>query len=233
MESPRSPGCSWKPRLSFIDVTCKNDNQDLVGCEKTEDTSPKKESPDETVATKLIINEPVDLSPEGFKPIHRGRASTISHTPDHHPGLCPVETIRARSPSLDAASTLDSVQAVSFEQCEMVASELQDSLRRALSLYRTVTTAGPAANLDHGKIAGLLTETFGMVKKELSSLEDDDSEAAMHEDLSPQHEDCQEKLEPSVSQESQHLGDDKTLALLQQYSELLLQAVEKRMDKKL
>ncbi|XP_066464409.1 mitogen-activated protein kinase-binding protein 1 isoform X2 [Eleutherodactylus coqui] len=239
MESPRSPrslGCSWKPRLSFPDLTCKNDNQASGGCEKVqmEDTSHQKNSPEETVTAKLIINEPVDLSPEGFQPLHRVRASTIGHTPDYHPGLCPVETIRPRSPSVDAASTLDSAQAVSFEQGEMIASELQDSLRRALSLYRSVTTAGSSANLNHGKIAGLLTETFGMVKRELDSLKDDeDREVAMHEDLSPQHEDCREDLDPSVSHGSQPLGDDKTLALLQQYSELLLQAVEKRMDKKL
>ncbi|XP_073494928.1 mitogen-activated protein kinase-binding protein 1 isoform X5 [Phyllobates terribilis] len=236
--SPRSPGCSWKPRLSFADLTCKNDHEASGGCDKgqSEDTSHKKPSLEENVAINLIINEPidtVDLSPEGFKPMHRSRAATIGHTPDHHPGLCPVETIRPRSPSLDAASTLDSAQAVSFEQCEMIASELQDSLRRALTLYRSVTTAGPAANLDHGKMAGLLTETFGMVKRELDSLKDANPEPAIHEDSSPQQEACKEKLDPSVPRGSRHLGDDKTLALLQQYSELLLQAVEKRMDKKL
>ncbi|XP_075179018.1 mitogen-activated protein kinase-binding protein 1-like [Anomaloglossus baeobatrachus] len=115
----------------------------------------------------------------------------------------------------------------------MIASELQDSLRRAMSLYRSVTTAGPAANLDHGKIAGLLSETFGMVKRELDSLKDADPEPEMHEDSSPQKEDHKEKLEPSASRGPRQLGDDKTLALRQQYLELLLQAVEKRMDKKL
>ncbi|XP_073442677.1 mitogen-activated protein kinase-binding protein 1 isoform X8 [Dendrobates tinctorius] len=236
--SPRSPGCSWKPRLSFADLTYKNDHETSGGFEKvqSEDTSHKKQSSEENVEINLVISEPIDtltLSLEGFKPVHRARASTISHTPDLHPGLCPVETIRPRSPSLDVASTLDSAQAVSLEQCEMIASELQDSLHRALSLYRSVTTAGPAANLDHGKMAGLLTETFGMVKRELDSLNDADPEPAMHEDSSPQQEDCKEKPDPTVSRGSRHLGDDKTLALLQQYSELLLQAVEKRMDKKL
>lgn len=32
---------------------------------------------------------------------------------------------------------------------------------------------------------------------------------------------------------SRHFGDEQTLALLEQYSKLLLQAVERRMDKKL
>ncbi|KAG9481354.1 hypothetical protein GDO78_010541 [Eleutherodactylus coqui] len=280
MESPRSPrslGCSWKPRLSFPDLTCKNDNQASGGCEKVqmEDTSHQKNSPEETVTAKLIINEPVDLSPEGFQPLHRVRASTIVHTPDYHPGLCPVETIRPRSPSVDAASTLDSgghrgqpllVSPFLSPVCvgdlttpsHLSASSLWPvsscpHLSRFISYSQNgealhfffdscllvfkvsgVTTAGSSANLNHGKIAGLLTETFGMVKRELDSLKDDeDREVAMHEDLSPQHEDCREDLDPSVSHGSQPLGDDKTLALLQQYSELLLQAVEKRMDKKL
>ncbi|KAM4011992.1 mitogen-activated protein kinase-binding protein 1-like isoform 1-T3 [Anomaloglossus baeobatrachus] len=101
------------------------------------------------------------------------------------------------------------------------------------STRESVTTAGPAANLDHGKIAGLLSETFVMVKRELDSLKDADPEPEMHEDSSPQKEDHKEKLEPSASRGPRQLGDDKTLALRQQYLELLLQAVEKRMDKKL
>uniref|UniRef100_A0A8C3BEM4 Mitogen-activated protein kinase binding protein 1 n=1 Tax=Cairina moschata TaxID=8855 RepID=A0A8C3BEM4_CAIMO len=64
---------------------------------------------------------------------------------------------------------------ISIEQCEHVVSELQDSMRKAIHLYR-------------------------MDEEEL----------------------------PKVS-----LGDEQTLALLEQYSELLLQAVERRMDKKL
>lgn len=87
-------------------------------------------------------------------------------------------------------------------------------------------------------MAGLLSETFGIVKKELDSLKGD-SQTDMDEGSSPQLEECTENLEfqvdddSLVSQGSQHLGDDKTLALLQQYSELLLQAVEKKLDKKL
>ncbi|XP_068110394.1 mitogen-activated protein kinase-binding protein 1 isoform X2 [Hyperolius riggenbachi] len=242
--SPRSPGCSWKPRLSFNDLTCKNESlvapaasdkghQELIGHSKG--------SP-EDVNTNIKINEPldkVDLCSDLIKPIPRGRASTISHTPDNHPGLCPVETIRPRSPSLNATSTLNSAQPVSFEQCAVIASELQDSLRKALTLYRSVTTADPTTTQDQCKMAGLLTETFGIVKRELDSLKDGECQEAAGEEPSLQQEECKENLElpedgsMSAAQGSQHLGDDKTLALLQQYSELLLQAVEKRMDKKL
>lgn len=87
-------------------------------------------------------------------------------------------------------------------------------------------------------MAGLLSETFGIVKKELDSLKGD-SQTDMDDGSLPHLEECTENLEfqvdddSLVSQGSQHLGDDKTLALLQQYSELLLQAVEKKLDKKL
>uniref|UniRef100_A0A669Q446 Mitogen-activated protein kinase binding protein 1 n=1 Tax=Phasianus colchicus TaxID=9054 RepID=A0A669Q446_PHACC len=92
---------------------------------------------------------------------------------------------------------------ISVEQCEHVVSELQDSMRKAIHLYRAVKSS-----TDKDKIAGLLTETFSLMKKELDSLKDE------------------EELPKS-------LGDEQTLALLEQYSELLLQAVERRMDKKL
>ncbi|XP_063803972.1 mitogen-activated protein kinase-binding protein 1 isoform X2 [Pseudophryne corroboree] len=287
IESPRSPGSSWKPKLSFTDLTCRSDSR------ASEDIAYTKQHPEDPLATNPKLNElehRVDFGSESLKPIPRGRASTIGHTPDHNPGLCPVETIRPRSPSLNAASSLDSgghrgpplvvspfkspicvsdlaipshlspsslwpfsscshlsrfishsqnVQPVSVEQCELIASELQDSLRRALSLYRSVTAVGPATSMDHCKIADRLTETFGMVKRELDSLKDGECDAGMGEDLSPRGVDDSSNLElpedgdSSTVHGSQQLGDDKTLALLQQYSELLLQAVEKRMDKKL
>ncbi|XP_075050712.1 mitogen-activated protein kinase-binding protein 1-like isoform X2 [Mixophyes fleayi] len=235
IESPRSPGFSWKPKLSITDMTCRSDNR------TSEDISSRKGSLEEAVMTNCKLNEHehrVDSGSECLKPSYRGRASTIGHTPDHNPGLCPVETIRPRSPSLNAASAQDSVHPVSFEQCEMIASELQDSLRRALNLYRSVTISGPATNMDHCKIADCLTETFGIVKRELDSLKDGDSGTGMGEDLSSCGQEYSSNLELPVDGDSsvhgsQQLGDDKTLALLQQYSELLLQAVEKRMDKKL
>lgn len=111
--SPRSPGCSWKPRLSFTDLTCRSDNQVSGGSEKGSLESPgsTKGSPDDASPINIKMNanqDKVDLSLDIIKPVPRGRASTIGHTPDNHSGLCPVETIRPRSPSLNAASALNS-----------------------------------------------------------------------------------------------------------------------------
>ncbi|XP_039922493.1 mitogen-activated protein kinase-binding protein 1 isoform X1 [Hirundo rustica] len=123
---------------------------------------------------------------------------------------------------------------ISIEQCEHVVSELQDSMRRALRLYRRVLNDTESSS-DKDKIAGLLTETFSSMKKELDSLKDaeelpKDKEALVkpQDNTGPLNEGGGANLPSPKS-----LGDEQTLALLEQYSELLLQAVERRMDKKL
>ncbi|XP_029894094.1 mitogen-activated protein kinase-binding protein 1 isoform X5 [Aquila chrysaetos chrysaetos] len=123
---------------------------------------------------------------------------------------------------------------ISVEQCEHVVSELQDSMRKAIHLYRMVLN-DTESSTDKDKIAGLLTETFSSMKKELDSLKDEEELPKVKEVLakpqdtiSPMNEGCGANLPSPKS-----LGDEQTLALLEQYSELLLQAVERRMDKKL
>ncbi|XP_042739640.1 mitogen-activated protein kinase-binding protein 1 isoform X3 [Lagopus leucura] len=122
---------------------------------------------------------------------------------------------------------------ISVEQCEHVVSELQDSMRKAIHLYRAVLN-DTESSTDKDKIAGLLTETFSLMKKELDSLKDEEELPKVKEVLTkPQdtarslNDKCGANL-PSPK----NLGDEQTLALLEQYSELLLQAVERRMDKK-
>ncbi|XP_054256276.1 mitogen-activated protein kinase-binding protein 1 [Indicator indicator] len=123
---------------------------------------------------------------------------------------------------------------ISVEQCEHVVSELQDSMRRAMHLYRMVLN-DTESSTDKDKIAGLLTQTFSSMKKELDSLKDEEELPKVkgvmekpQDTTTPLNEGCGANLPSSKS-----LGDEQTLALLEQYSELLLQAVERRMDKKL
>lgn len=92
------------------------------------------------------------------------------------------------------------------------------------------------SSTDKDKIAGLLTETFSSLKKELDSLKDEEELPKVKEVLvKPQ--DTTSPLNEVVNGANlpspKSLGDEQTLALLEQYSELLLQAVERRMDKKL
>ncbi|NXE46998.1 MABP1 protein, partial [Casuarius casuarius] len=173
-------------------------------------------------------------SPESALPKYRERITGIACVLDDQPGLCPLDPIRARSPTSITASAQVSEPSISVEQCEHVVSELQDSMRKAIHLYRMVLN-DTESSTDKDKIAGLLTETFSLMKKELDSLKDEEELPKAKEVLAkpqdttrPLNEGCSANPPSPKS-----LGDEQTLALLEQYSELLLQAVERRMDKKL
>ncbi|NXO98795.1 MABP1 protein, partial [Certhia brachydactyla] len=251
-QSPQSPAGASKKKPSFPEIRAsKRENQtagSLVPGREVP-TGIAKESPvdypvsrtdcqDEPGITSLKLREVSESqhlrSPESTLPRGRERITGIACVLDSQPGLCPLDPIRPRSPTSITASAQVSESGISIEQCEHVVSELQDSMRRALHLYRRVLN-DTESSTDKDKIAGLLTETFSSMKKELDSLKDSeelpkDKEALVkpQDNTSPLNEGCGANLPSPKS-----LGDEQTLALLEQYSELLLQAVERRMDKKL
>ncbi|OWK62633.1 Mitogen-activated protein kinase-binding protein 1 [Lonchura striata] len=251
-QSPQSPAGASKKKPSFPEVRAsKRENQTagflVPGREVS--TGLAKESPvdypvsrtdcqDEPGVTSLKLREVSEgqhlRSPESTLPRGRERITGIACVLDSQPGLYPLDPIRPRSPTAITASARVSESGISIEQCEHVVSELQDSMRRALHLYRRVLN-DMESSTDKDKIAGLLTETFSSMKKELDSLKDaeelpKDKEALVkpQDNTSPLNEGCGANPPSPKS-----LGDEQTLALLEQYSELLLQAVERRMDKKL
>ncbi|XP_044292302.1 mitogen-activated protein kinase-binding protein 1 isoform X2 [Varanus komodoensis] len=146
--------------------------------------------------------------------------------------LCSFESSGPRSPpSVAALAEHSGGSSISVEQCKHVVSELQDSMRKAIRLYRMVS-ANTESSADKNEIAGLLTDTFSVMKKELDSLKNGNEFQRKKEALvKPQ--DPVVMPSGSVLSSPQHFGNEQTLALLEQYSELLLQAVERRMDKKL
>ncbi|NWT84325.1 MABP1 protein, partial [Lanius ludovicianus] len=251
-QSPQSPAGPSKKKPSFPEVRAsKRENQtsgSLVPGREIPTGLAKESSVDYPVSrtdcqdepgvTSLKLREVSEgqplRSPESMLPSGRERITGIACVLDSQPGLCPLDPIRPRSPTSIAASAQVSESGISIEQCEHVVSELQDSMRRALHLYRRVLN-DTESSTDKDKIAGLLTETFSSMKKELDSLKDaeelpKDKEALVkpQDNTSPLNEGCGANLPSPKS-----LGDEQTLALLEQYSELLLQAVERRMDKKL
>ncbi|NXJ18946.1 MABP1 protein, partial [Dicrurus megarhynchus] len=251
-QSPQSPAGASKKKPSFPEVRAsKRENQTAGSLVPGREipTGLAKESPvdypvsrtdcqDEPGVTSLKLREVSEgqllRSPESTLPRGRERITGIACLLDSQPGLCPLDPIRPRSPTSITASAQVSESGISIEQCEHVVSELQDSMRRALRLYRRVLN-DTESSTDKDKIAGLLTETFSSMKKELDSLKDaeelpKDKEALVkpQNNASPLKEGCGANLPSPKS-----LGDEQTLALLEQYSELLLQAVERRMDKKL
>ncbi|NXI30761.1 MABP1 protein, partial [Sterrhoptilus dennistouni] len=251
-QSPQSPAGASKKKPSFPEVRAsKRENQAAGSLASGREipTGLAKEGPvdypvsrtdcqDEPGVTSLKLREVSEgqhpRSPESTLPRGRERITGIACVLDSQPGLCPLDPIRPRSPTSVTASAQVSELGISIEQCEHVVSELQDSMRRALHLYRRVLN-DTESSTDKDKIAGLLTETFSSMKKELDSLKDaeelpKDKEAQVkpQDKTSPVNEECGANLPSPKS-----LGDEQTLALLEQYSELLLQAVERRMDKKL
>ncbi|NXQ64352.1 MABP1 protein, partial [Anthoscopus minutus] len=251
-QSPQSPAGASKKKPSFPEVRASKRENQTAGTlvpGREVPTGLAKESPvdypvsrtdcqAESGVTSLKLREVSEgqhiRSPESTLPRGREQITGIACVLDSQPGLCPLDPIRPRSPTSITASAQVSESGISIEQCEHVVSELQDSMRRALHLYRRVLN-NTESSTDKDKIAGLLTETFSSMKKELDSLKDaeelpKDKEAPVkpQDNASPLNEGCGANLPSPKS-----LGDEQTLALLEQYSELLLQAVERRMDKKL
>ncbi|NWU75767.1 MABP1 protein, partial [Onychorhynchus coronatus] len=251
-QSPQSPAGASKKKPSFPEVRAsKRENQTAGSLVPSREipTGLAKESPvdcsvsrtdcqDEPGVSNLKLRELSESrhlkSPEGTLPRCRERITGITCVLDNQPGLCPLDPIRPRSPTSITALAQVSESGISIEQCKHVVSELQDSMRKAVHLYRMVLN-NTESSTDKDKIADLLTETFSSMKKELDSLKDEEELPKVEEVLakpqdntSPLNEGCGANL-PSPK----GLGDEQTLALLEQYSELLLQAVERRMDKKL
>ncbi|XP_017667111.1 PREDICTED: mitogen-activated protein kinase-binding protein 1 isoform X4 [Lepidothrix coronata] len=251
-QSPQSPAGASKKKPSFPEVRAsKRENQTAGSLVPSREipTGLAKESQvdcsvsrtdcqDEPGVSNLKLRELSEglhlRSPEGTLPRCRERITGIACVLDNQPGLCPLDSIRPRSPTSITALAQVSESGISIEQCEHVVSELQDSMRKAIHLYRMVLN-NTESSTDKDKIAGLLTETFSSMKKELDSLKDEEELPKVEEVLAkpqdntnPLNEGCGANL-PSPK----GLGDEQTLALLEQYSELLLQAVERRMDKKL
>uniref|UniRef100_A0A8C9JMC0 Mitogen-activated protein kinase-binding protein 1 n=1 Tax=Panthera tigris altaica TaxID=74533 RepID=A0A8C9JMC0_PANTA len=102
--------------------------------------------------------------------------------------------------------------AVSLEQCEQLVAELQGNVRQAVRLYHLVAGC-KTPSAEQSRITQLLRNTFSSVKQELEAL----AGAVL----------CSPGGSPGA------VGAEQTQALLEQYSELLLRAVERRMERRL
>ncbi|KAM5235551.1 mitogen-activated protein kinase-binding protein 1 isoform 1-T1 [Ctenodactylus gundi] len=111
-----------------------------------------------------------------------------------------------------AALGQDSAVAVGLEQCEQLVAELRRNMRQAARLYHSVAGC-KTPSAEQSRIAQLLRDAFSSVRQELEAL----TGAALSS--------------PGGSPGA--VGAEQTQALLEQYSELLLRAVERRMERKL
>ncbi|XP_032273115.1 mitogen-activated protein kinase-binding protein 1 isoform X4 [Phoca vitulina] len=135
----------------------------------------------------------------------RGPENLQPLSPEKTPS--PMECIRP-----GAALSQDSEPAVSLEECEQLVAELQGSVRQAVRLYHLVAGC-KTPSAEQSRIAQLLRNTFSSVRQELEAL----AGAVL----------CSPGGSPGA------VGAEQTQALLEQYSELLLRAVERRMERRL
>ncbi|XP_037358175.1 mitogen-activated protein kinase-binding protein 1 isoform X2 [Talpa occidentalis] len=111
-----------------------------------------------------------------------------------------------------AAPSQDSEPAVSLEQCQHLVAELQGNMRQAMRLYHLVASC-KTPSAEQSRITQLLRNTFSSVRQELETL------------TGP--------VLSSPGGSPGSVGAEQTQALLEQYSELLLRAVERRMERRL
>ncbi|XP_062061688.1 mitogen-activated protein kinase-binding protein 1 isoform X2 [Lepus europaeus] len=135
----------------------------------------------------------------------RGPENLQSPTPEKTPN--PMECTRP-----GAALSQDSEPTVSLQECERLVAELRASVRQAVRLYHSVAGC-KTPSAEQSRITQLLRDTFSSVRQELEAL----AGAAL----------------PSPGGSPGAVGAEQTQALLEQYSELLLRAVERRMERKL
>ncbi|XP_060790380.1 mitogen-activated protein kinase-binding protein 1 isoform X2 [Neoarius graeffei] len=117
-----------------------------------------------------------------------------------------------------ASQAQDSDASLSMASCRLAASELQSSFKKACQFYRMLSSSIDERQ-EHQEMAKVLTEAFEAVQAELNSL--------------PHY--IESRSSSSVcalGSGAGGVGEERTLALLEQYSQLLLRAVEKRMDSK-
>ncbi|XP_067312025.1 mitogen-activated protein kinase-binding protein 1 isoform X5 [Pseudorasbora parva] len=131
--------------------------------------------------------------------------------------------MRQCSPSLlqSSSGAQDSDTSLSVDSCRLVANELQSSFKRASFLYKMLSNSTNSSE-EQQEMTRVLAEAFQAMRDELNCLPP-----------------CTPSRPPStctvpmLANSNATLGDDRTLALLEQYSKLLLSAVEKRMDNKI
>ncbi|KAJ6667309.1 hypothetical protein lerEdw1_017287 [Lerista edwardsae] len=225
---PNSPDSSpLGSRQSVASTGCVPDNQhELCAFQPSRPRSPTTVAVDSGVhGYPSLIFFPL------LSPVFVNRFTIPSHF--FTSSFWPVSSCLHLSRSISHPSNGGS--SISVEQCKHVVSELQASMHKAMQLYHMVSD-GAESSADKDEMAGLLTETFSVIKTQLDSLKDRRPLQREKEMLLKPQDSVVMSLSEggSVALPSpRHFGDEQTLALLEQYSELLLQAVERRMDKKL
>ncbi|XP_078130727.1 mitogen-activated protein kinase-binding protein 1-like [Sander vitreus] len=124
---------------------------------------------------------------------------------------CPLVPEQAHASSADPQPD----HSITLETCRQAVTELHNSLRKTATLYTTVLLRSQQPSEDQQEMRSILSEALFTVKSELDSLPHPPSQWE-----GP-------RVEHGVKGEG-----ERALALLEQYAELLLKSVERRLDTK-
>ncbi|KAM9420392.1 mitogen-activated protein kinase-binding protein 1-like isoform 2-T2 [Salvelinus alpinus] len=214
-KQPLSPRCSLCPETKPQPDWTVSPMRDLA-LGKQHQTFGKRLSLTTAQMQGLLGNvQLVSVSPTSLPIKHSESAPDLEEAVCREPLLVSVQANTLTSdPQPDPAVTV--------EICRQAIAELHNSVRRATQLYTTVLSSGSEVNAEQQEMETVLVEALGTVKTELDSLPH-----LVHRSKGL-------RGEVAIRGEVGVKGEgDRTLALLQQYSELLLKSVEKRLDNKI
>ncbi|XP_028651393.1 WD repeat-containing protein 62 isoform X1 [Erpetoichthys calabaricus] len=124
-----------------------------------------------------------------------------------------------KGPDKMAHSVADPPEVVSLQSCRQIANELHNTLQRAVSLYGKVSSVSESPEQEL-QMKAILTDAFLAARRELDVV---DKGKAFPVCTRPHA----EEASPSPTRQ---LKDDRTIALLERYSEMLLKITEKKME---
>ncbi|XP_054871641.1 mitogen-activated protein kinase-binding protein 1-like isoform X2 [Amphiprion ocellaris] len=160
-------------------------------------------------------NLSLSLDLPSFLPVMQKRDSVTESV--GAPGQAAAAKERPLVPEQSQTSSLQpSDHSVTLETCREAVSALHSSLRKTVNLYTTVLQSSQQLSEDQQEMKNILSEALFTVKSELDSVPRSASQC-----------------DGPTEQNQEVKGDgDKTLALLEQYAELLLRSVERKLDTK-
>ncbi|KAI1893688.1 hypothetical protein AGOR_G00126270 [Albula goreensis] len=181
----------------------------------TQSGAPKVPQLGDTPSGTLSAGTVLEKSSGNLEPPSIGQQSLASDSGERVPSLgTPVQ-------SAASLSTADAVnEAVNIQTCKRVVNELQHSMKTAVHLYSKVCSMSDSLEMQL-QMRSILRDAFSAVQSELDS-------------VCPQNAPPPPPLKTSCpsAEESpgRQLKDDRTVALLEKYSEMLLRIAEKKLD---
>ncbi|XP_033883197.3 WD repeat-containing protein 62-like isoform X2 [Acipenser ruthenus] len=107
---------------------------------------------------------------------------------------------------------------MTIQNCKQVVNELQNTLKRALCLYSKVVSCNESPDRQV-QMKAILTDAFSSVRRDIDSVESGKS-----------HRSAPHRPDEATPSPTRQLKDERTMALLERYSEMLLQITEKKLD---